>query len=272
MTGYPEPPLVGTETDTLVGSLERQRATFRYKCADLTTEQLRTTIGASAVTLGGLLKHLAYMEDANFTWDLAGHELPQPWAAVPEDGRGEEVWRSAVSDDAETLYRLWDDAVARSRGVLRELLAERGPDATYGTGDGQSRCAGCWSTSSRSTGGTPGTRTCSVRPSTGGSARTHPGHGTRSRSTDSGPWANGALALPSSPHHRADRPMYQACDPPLLDMHMITPGIAASLTPKSVERTPRPEPAPRVRRRLHLPAVLLHLPHPHLPHLPHRHA
>lgn len=138
MTGYPEPPLVGTETDTLVGSLERQRATFRYKCGDLTTEQLRTTIGASAVTLGGLLKHLAYMEDANVTWDLAGHELPQPWASVPEDGRGEAVWRSAASDDAETLYRLWDEAVARSRVVLRALLAERGPDTTYGTGDGQS--------------------------------------------------------------------------------------------------------------------------------------
>ena len=36
MTGWPEPPAVGSETDTLLGSLERQRATFAYKCADLT--------------------------------------------------------------------------------------------------------------------------------------------------------------------------------------------------------------------------------------------
>jgi hypothetical protein len=55
----------------------------------------------------------------------------------------------------------------------------------------------------------------------------------------------------------------------LHDMHMITPGIAASLTPKSVERTPRPEATPRSRRRLHVPQVLLHVPHPHL-HLPQR--
>ena len=43
-------------------------------------------------------------------------------------------------------------------------------------------------------------------------------------------------------------------------MHMITPGIAASLTPKSVERTPRPEATPTVRRRLHVPHPHFHLP------------
>ncbi len=54
-------------------------------------------------------------------------------------------------------------------------------------------------------------------------------------------------------------------------MHMITPGVAASLTPTSAERTSRPEPTPRSRRRLRVPQVLLHVPHPHF-HLPHRHA
>ena len=55
-------------------------------------------------------------------------------------------------------------------------------------------------------------------------------------------------------------------------MHMITPGIAASLTPRSVERRVRPTQAAaaveRAPRRLHVPRVLLHLPHPHLPHRP----
>jgi hypothetical protein len=46
VTGSPEPPAVGSETDTLLGSLERQRATFAYTCADLTTEQLGVTVGA----------------------------------------------------------------------------------------------------------------------------------------------------------------------------------------------------------------------------------
>jgi hypothetical protein len=66
--------------------------------------------------------------------------------------------------------------------------------------------------------------------------------------------------------------MYQGSGrTPLLDMHMITPGIAASLTPKSVDRTPRAEATPRARRRLHVPQVLLHVPHPHF-HLPQRQA
>lgn len=134
MGGYPEPPLDGSETETLVGSLERQRATFAYKCADLTDDELRVTLGASAVTLGGLLKHLAYMEDANVTWELGGRPLPQPWAALPEKGRGELVWRSAADDDAETLYRLWDETVERSRSVLRDVLVTLGPGATYRTG------------------------------------------------------------------------------------------------------------------------------------------
>jgi len=51
-------------------------------------------------------------------------------------------------------------------------------------------------------------------------------------------------------------------------MHMITPGIAASLTPRSIERTPRTEPTARARRRMRVPQLLLHLPHPHLPHRP----
>ena len=54
------------------------------------------------------------------------------------EGRGEAVWRSAAEDDAETLYRLWDDAVSRSRAVLRELLADRGPEATYLSGGDES--------------------------------------------------------------------------------------------------------------------------------------
>jgi uncharacterized protein DUF664 len=134
MGGYPEPPLDGSEAETLVGSLERQRATFSYKCADLTDHQLQVTLGPSAVTLGGLLKHLAYMEDVNVTCELGGRPLPQPWAGLPEEGRGELVWSSAADDDAVTLYRLWAEAVERSRSVLRDVLVTLGPGATYRTG------------------------------------------------------------------------------------------------------------------------------------------
>jgi hypothetical protein len=138
VTGWPEPPPVGSETDTLLGSLERQRATFAYKCAELTADQLRMTVGHSDLTLGGLLKHLAYMEDLNFSRELGGRALPAVWATRPDEGRGEAVWSSAADDEPGTLYRLWDDAVGRSRAVLREVLLDRGPAATYLSGGTQS--------------------------------------------------------------------------------------------------------------------------------------
>ena len=131
MSGYPEPPLDGTEAETLLGSLERQRATFAYKCEGLSAEQLGHRVGSSELTIGGLLKHLAYMEDANFTGELAGRPLPEPWASLPTEGRGEHVWRSARDDTPETLHALWKDAVARSREAVLAALARGGPGATY---------------------------------------------------------------------------------------------------------------------------------------------
>src|SRR5215472_9752808 len=58
-----EPPVAGTEAEHLLGALDRLRATFRWKTDGLDAAALRTRVGASALTLGGLLKHLAVVED-----------------------------------------------------------------------------------------------------------------------------------------------------------------------------------------------------------------
>jgi len=55
--------MAGDEIATLLGSLERQRATFAWKCGGLDAAGLQATVGASSMTLGGLLKHLALVED-----------------------------------------------------------------------------------------------------------------------------------------------------------------------------------------------------------------
>ena len=61
---YPwEPPLAGTEVEHLAGALDRLRATFRWKADGLDAVGLSATIGASSLTIGGLLKHLAFVED-----------------------------------------------------------------------------------------------------------------------------------------------------------------------------------------------------------------
>jgi hypothetical protein len=67
-----EPPLAGTEVEHLVGSLDRLRTTFRWKADDLDGAGLQSRIGASSLTLGGLLKHLALIEDLYFHTKLSG--------------------------------------------------------------------------------------------------------------------------------------------------------------------------------------------------------
>jgi Protein of unknown function (DUF664) len=121
-----EPPLAGTEAEQLVGALERLRATFRWKADGLDAAGLRARAGASALTLGGLLKHLAAMEDYTFTTKLRGAPLGAPWDAWGWDGSNDWEFTSAASDTPEQLYALWDDAVERSRSRLSAALAEGG--------------------------------------------------------------------------------------------------------------------------------------------------
>ena len=80
--GRPEPPLDGAEAATLLGFLDFHRATLAWKCAGLDAAGLRKTIASSKMTLGGLLKHLAYVEDYWFAYVLAGRERSAPFDAV----------------------------------------------------------------------------------------------------------------------------------------------------------------------------------------------
>jgi hypothetical protein len=96
--GLPKPPLAGDETATLLGSLQRQRAIFAWKCGGLDAVGLRATVGASSMTLGGLLKHLALVEDEYFSRRLSGRELGAPWDAVDWDADPDWEWHSAAEE------------------------------------------------------------------------------------------------------------------------------------------------------------------------------
>jgi hypothetical protein len=124
--GRAEPPVAGDETSTLLGSLERQRAIFAWKCGGLDAVGLYATVGASSMTLGGLLKHLALVEDEYFSRRLAGRELGHPWDTVDWEADPDWEWHSAAEDTPEELVTLWQDAVARSRSMVSEALAVGG--------------------------------------------------------------------------------------------------------------------------------------------------
>jgi len=116
MTDTPwEPPLAGTEAEHLVGALERLRATFRWKADGLDPDGLTTCIGASSLTLGGLLKHLAAVEDQVFVTKMSGEAIGPPWDTEGRDDPYEWPFTSAADDTPEELYALWDGRVARSR-------------------------------------------------------------------------------------------------------------------------------------------------------------
>lgn len=123
-----EPPVAGSEADTLIGSLERQRRTFAWKCEGLDAAALRTRLAPSAITLGGLLKHLALVEADYFTLRLLGEDPGAPWNTVDWEAEPGWDWRSAAEDTPEQLYALWGAAVARSRANVRKVLAEGGLD------------------------------------------------------------------------------------------------------------------------------------------------
>src|SRR5688572_14689598 len=98
MSGRVEPPIAGNEIDTLLGSLERQRATLAWKCGGLDAAGMRATVGASTITLGGLLKHLANVEDDYFSVRLHGRDPSPPWDSVDWDADPEWDWHPAAED------------------------------------------------------------------------------------------------------------------------------------------------------------------------------
>src|SRR5580692_5871391 len=118
----PKPPREGGEVATLLGFLDYQRATLEWKCRGLTDEQLRVTLPPSPITLGGLLKHLACVEDSWFTEVVAGEPLPEPWASVDFAVAPDWTWHSAASDPGAVLRALWAGRVSRSRAITTDRL------------------------------------------------------------------------------------------------------------------------------------------------------
>jgi uncharacterized damage-inducible protein DinB len=124
--GRPEPPLAGDEAATLLGFLDYQRATLAWKCAGLDAAALGATVGVSSITLGGLLKHLALVEEDWFSMCLLGREPGPPWNTVDWDADPDWDWHSAADDSPEQLLAFWQDAVALSRSRIEEALADGG--------------------------------------------------------------------------------------------------------------------------------------------------
>lgn len=138
----PDPPLAGNEVETLLGFLDFQRATLAWKCSDLTDEQLHAHLEPTVMTLGGLLMHLARVEDYWFGSVVAAGPTLQPWA----DMEWSAEWAASESMSGAELYDLWLARVRHSREVVAQRLAED-DDAlarTYVAWDGEGEVSLRW--------------------------------------------------------------------------------------------------------------------------------
>lgn len=121
---FQEPPVAGDETELLLGILDRTRSVLAWKCSGLDADAMRVTLGPSSVTLGGLLKHLAWAEDHTFSFKLFGREPAALWRSVDWNADPDWEWRSAAENSPDELFALWLEAVERSKASLAEALAD----------------------------------------------------------------------------------------------------------------------------------------------------
>jgi uncharacterized damage-inducible protein DinB len=124
------------ERTMLEGYLDAYRSLAVRKVAGLTQEQLAIAHPPTTMTLGGILKHLAVVEDDWFHSDLAGNDFPEPWASVPADEIDDWEWTSAANDSPEELRAIFDAACARSRAACADVASL---DAMSVKTDGQGR-------------------------------------------------------------------------------------------------------------------------------------
>ncbi|TCP50920.1 uncharacterized protein DUF664 [Tamaricihabitans halophyticus] len=124
--GRLEPPVAGDELDTLMGFLNFQRETFAWKCRGLTSEQLATTAASSTMTLGGMLRHLSFVEDIWFSFRLHANPPQEPWDSVDWTADPDWDWHSAAAHTPQELLAQWELACARSRELTADAVADGG--------------------------------------------------------------------------------------------------------------------------------------------------
>jgi uncharacterized damage-inducible protein DinB len=98
-----DPPLTGDERNLLTAFLDHQRQTVVAKARGLSPDQAHAPHPPSALTLAGLVKHLAYVEDSWLQETFAGRGLPEPWASAPFAQDRDWELSSARYDDLEDL-------------------------------------------------------------------------------------------------------------------------------------------------------------------------
>ena len=116
-----DPPWAGGERETLEGFLDFQRATLEWKVEGLTDEEARQTTAASSLTLAGLVKHLAMVEDQWFRVVLLGEEPADWWRGVDWEADRDWEFRTALDEPIDDLVALYRASCERSREAVASV-------------------------------------------------------------------------------------------------------------------------------------------------------
>jgi uncharacterized damage-inducible protein DinB len=132
MSEIPRPslPLAADEATTLRAFLDRHRATLRRQAEGLTADQLAQRLPGhpATMTLGGLLKHLTFVEQWWFQVVLRGKDPEGIWADVDWTSDPDWDWHTATQHSPAELDAMLVEEIARSEDALEEALAGDGLD------------------------------------------------------------------------------------------------------------------------------------------------
>lgn len=103
-TDRAQTPLVADEKTMLLGMLAFQRDTLRWKCSGLIAEQLAFEHVPSALSLGGLLKHLAVVEFSWVQMTFAGGDDSPAWETQRQEGWDGWSLRTTAGETPQVLF------------------------------------------------------------------------------------------------------------------------------------------------------------------------
>lgn len=118
MTELPDAQRSPDEKTALTEMLDYYRAVMVRKTEDLSDSQLAIRLEPSDLTLGGLLMHLALVEDGWFQATFLGGELGAPWDGFDWDSDPDWEFHHAHEFPREVIVAQYEGAISRSRRVV----------------------------------------------------------------------------------------------------------------------------------------------------------
>lgn len=132
-------PAFGADERTMLSAyLDYHRATLVWKASGLTQAEMAQPIPSSSLTIGGLVKHLAVVEDSWFIEVFGGQPMPEPWMSVDWDADPDWEHHSAAENTPEQLLAQYAESCERSRATVAAaksldqesvVTSRRGPEA-----------------------------------------------------------------------------------------------------------------------------------------------